>query len=170
MIAFKGKKFSVKVEKVKLPGGSTILFQSVTKQPGTAVIPLLGRDTIVMNLQYRPAVKKWIYELPGGKIEKGETPRANALKELQEELGLKAERIRLVARLHPAPYLTNDVQHLFLAQGLKQTKRRLEKGEIIKIRRVRIAQALRMCERGEITDATTIVGVYWLHRHLKVKG
>lgn len=162
MIAFKGKKFLVNVEKVKLPSGESIRFETVMKQAGTVVIPLVDKTTILMNLQYRVPVKTWIYEFPGGKIEKNETARQNALKELEEELGYKAGKMKFIAKIHPAPYITNDVQHIFLATDLRKTKRSLEKGEIIKMKRIKIKNAMKMLKAGKITDAATIIALLML--------
>lgn len=158
-IVFKHKKFSVQTEDVILPDGHKINFASVIKQDGTAIIALLDKDTILLNRQYRVPVKKWIYELPGGKIEKGETPRGNAVKELEEETGYLAKNIKLVAKIHPAPYICNDFQYLFLCTDLIKTRQQLEKGEVIKLKKVKIEDALKMVQKGKIVDAVTMLAI-----------
>lgn len=159
MKVFQNRKFYIKVEKVKAPGGGKIEFASLIKQPGTDVIPLLGKDTILLNYQYRPAIGKWIYQLPGGKIEKGETPAQNAMKELEEELGYKAGKMKLVAKVHTAPHITNDLQYIFLATNLRKTRPHLERGEMIRCRRMKIRDAIKMVQSGKITDSATMIGL-----------
>lgn len=162
MIAFHNKRFSLKVEKIKLPDGGSFNFASIAKRPGTNLIPLLNRDTILMIRQYRPAIKKWIYQLSGGEVEKGETPLQNAFKEIEEELGYKASKMKLIAKFYSAPHISNDFQYVFLATGLKKTKPHLEKGELIKLYPVKIKDAIKMIHDGKITDSISIAGLMML--------
>jgi ADP-ribose pyrophosphatase len=152
------------VEKIKLPDGETLDFASVVKRPGTNLIPLLNKDTILMIRQYRPAIKKWIYQLSGGKVEKGETPLQNAFKEIEEELGYKASKMKLIAKFYSAPHISNDFQYVFLATGLRKTKRHLEKGELIRLYPVKIKDAIKMIRNGKIIDATTIAALMMLEK------
>ncbi len=153
---------------MKLPDGETIKFASLVKKPGTNIVALLDKHTILLDRQYRPAIKKWIYELPGGKIEKGETPAHNAFRELEEETGYKASKMELLLKLYNAPHVSNDFQYIFLATGLKKTKQHLERGEIIKLCRIKIRDLDKMIEKGRITDAATIVGLMLFLKRARV--
>jgi ADP-ribose pyrophosphatase len=166
MIAYRAKNFQIKVKKVRLPDGGSMDFASLIQQPGTNIIPLIDKDTILLNYQYRPAVKKWLYQLAGGIIEKDETPLQNAHKELEEELGYKATKMKLMAKFYTAPHVSNEFQYVFIATGLKKTKAHLEKGEMIKPRRVKIRDAIRMVHGGKITDSSTIIGLLLLKDYL----
>lgn len=161
-IAFKNKKFSVQVEKITLPNKERIEFATVIKQQGTIVIPFLDKNTIILNRQYRPAVKKWIYEFPGGKIEEGETSRQNAIKELEEETGYKAKKMRFLCKIYTAPYISNDLQYIYKAYDLQKKEQKLEKGEVISVRKVKLKDALKMIQEGEIDDAGTMIGLLML--------
>ena len=164
MIVFQNKKFKIKIEKIRLPNGEIIDFASLVKRAGTNIIPFIDKDTILMNYQYRPAIKKWIYQLAGGKVEKSETPIQNAFKELEEELGYKAGKMRLIGKVYSAPHISNDFQYIFIATELKKVKRHLEKGELIKLRRLRIKDALKMVYNGKITDSITIAALMMLKK------
>jgi ADP-ribose pyrophosphatase len=166
MIAFRNKKFYIKVEDVKLPSGKTIRFANLIKQPGTNIIPLLDNDTVLLALQYRTAIKKWIYQLAGGRIEGRETPLQNARKELEEELGYRAGKMKLIAKVYTAPHISNDYQYIFIATDLRRTRQHLEQGEWIKIRRIKIKDAIRMVQTGRITDSTTVAGLLMLEKLL----
>jgi ADP-ribose pyrophosphatase len=162
MIVFKNGKLVLEVKDVRLPNGETINFARITRRPGTNIIPFIDKDTILMNYQYRPAVKKWIYQLPGGTVEKGETPLENAFKELEEELGYRASKMEIVGGVYTAPHITDDFQYILVAKGLKKTRRHLEKGELIKMRRIKIKDAIKMAYKGKILDATTVIGLLML--------
>jgi ADP-ribose pyrophosphatase len=162
MIVFKNKKFYLENKKIKLPNGEIVEFASLVKQPGTNIIPLIDKDTILMIKQYRPAIKKWIYQLAGGKVEKEETPLQNAFKEIEEELGYKADKMKVIAKFYTAPHISNDFQYLFLATKLKKTKSNLEKGEIIKPKRIKIKDTIKMIHDGKIIDSITIASLLML--------
>ncbi|MDE1833293.1 MAG: NUDIX hydrolase [Candidatus Micrarchaeota archaeon] len=167
MIAFKSKKFRVKVERVRLPDGDSVDFAMVERRPGTSIIPFIDSDTILLAYQYRPAVGRWILNLAGGTVEESETPMQNAVKELEEELGYRARRMRLVAKLYPAPYMCNQTEYIFVATGLVKAKRHLERGEQIRTRRIRVRDAIRMARTGRISDAITAAALMMLEHGLK---
>ncbi|MDE1811037.1 MAG: NUDIX hydrolase [Candidatus Micrarchaeota archaeon] len=167
MIAFKSKKFKVQVEKVKLPNGDLVDFASIMRRPGTSIIPFIDKDTILVAYQYRPAVERWILNLAGGTVEESETPLQNAVKELEEELGYRAKKMKLVAKLYPAPYMCNEAEYIFVATGLTKTKRHLEKGEQIRTRKIKVKDAVRMARTGKISDAITAAALMMIGHGLK---
>lgn len=167
MIAFKNKKFMVKTERVRMPNGDRVEFATIVRRPGTSIIPFIDKDTILIANQYRPAVKKWILNLAGGTVEKSETPMQNAVKELEEELGYRAQKMRLVGKLHPAPYMSNATEYIFIATGLTKTKRHLERGEQIRTRKIKLKEAIRMARTGRISDAITAAALMMLDSRLK---
>ena len=162
MIAFRNKKFSLRVEKWRLPDGSTAEFASLVKRPGTNIIPFINADTILLIKQYRRPIRKWIYQLSGGKIEKGETPLQNAFKEIEEELGYKASKMKLIGKFYSAPHISNDFQYVFVATGLKKTKQRLERGELIKVYPVKLKDAIKMVRSGKVIDSVTAASLLLL--------
>ncbi len=155
VVNFRCRKFYIETKKVKLPNGDVQTFSTLVKRPGTNIIPLLDDGTMLLAFQYRPAAKKWVYQLAGGKVELGETPKQNAFKELEEELGYKAGEMKLVGKLYSAPHISNDLQYIFVAKKLKKTKRHLEKGENIKTKRLKVKTAIDMARKGKIEDAVT---------------
>ena len=159
MIVFQNRKFRIKAERIKLPNGETIDFASLIKRPGTNIIPFIDKETILMNYQYRPAIRRWIYQLAGGKVEESETPLQNARKELEEELGYRAGRMKLIGKFYSAPHISNDLQYVFVATSLKKVKKHLEKGELIRLRRIKMSDAVEMACNGKIIDAITIAGL-----------
>lgn len=167
-IDFRCRKFYIETKRVKLPNGDVQEFSTLVKRPGANIIPLLGDGTLLLALQYRPAVKKWVYQLAGGRVERGETPRQNAFKELEEELGYRAKEMRLIGKMYSAPHISNDLQYIFVAKGLKKTKKHLEKGEDIKTKRLKISTAIKMAREGKIEDAVTVAALLMLNHRANV--
>ena len=162
MYVFKGRKFSVRVEDVRLPNGKVLATEAAIKRPGANVIPFVDKDTILLTYQYKPVVKKWLLQLAGGKLEEGETPLENAHKKLEEELGYTASSMRLIAKFYTAPHISNDFQYIFVAMKLKKSRKALEEHEVIKTRRVKLSKAISMVRLGKITDATTMAALLML--------
>lgn len=162
MINFRCKKFYIETRKIKLPNGQVHEFSILFKRPGTNIIPLLPDGMVLLISQYRPAVKKWIYQLPGGKIEKNETPRENAVKELEEEIGYRAREMKLVGKLYSAPHISNDLQYIFVAKDLKKTERHLEEGELIRTKRIKLKKAIQMAREGKLKDSVTAAALLML--------
>ncbi len=165
-----GRRIMKKV-KVRMPDGRVVLFNKVIQLmgAGTNIIPFVDKDTILIAKEFRPAVNKWIYNLAGGTIGRGETPLQNAAHELEEELGYRAKTIKVIGRVYTAPFMTDDVQYFLVATGLKKTKMALEKDEFIKVKRLKFSKAIEMVYSGEINDTTTVAGLLLLWSKMSKK-
>ena len=86
---------------VKLPNGRTMKI-SYINHPGAVIIaPFISKDKIVFMRQFRPALKKYIYELPAGTLDPNESLATCAKRELIEETGLRAKKISKVGQIYP---------------------------------------------------------------------
>src|SRR2546427_8881495 len=100
------------------------------------VIPVLGRDKLVMIWNYRYAIQGWELELPAGHIENGESPEACARRELEEETGFSAGSWKRLGWVHPSPGLSSQRAHVHLARNLiagSLTREPYEGGMAVKI-------------------------------------
>ena len=92
-----------------------------------------------------------------------------ANRELQEELGWRAERIELLAELHPFKYLDSR-QLLFLAQGLVPSRRQGDERHPVRAQHVPLDRWPELCTRGELQDALAIAALGLVERHLAASG
>src|SRR2546428_2813451 len=83
------------------------------------VVPVLGRDKLVMIWNYRHAIQGWELELPAGHIENGESPEACARRELEEETGYSASSWKRLGWFHPSPGISSQRAYAYLARRLK---------------------------------------------------
>lgn len=133
------------------------MFREVVEHPGAvAILPLLERDKILLLKQYRPAIGKWIYEIPAGTLEKGEDYLECARRELEEETGYKARRMEKLFEMYLAPGYSTEKLHSFLASDLEPSSPHRDLGEEIKVVKVPFEKALKMIESNRIEDAKTI--------------
>ena len=93
---YKGKIIDLELSEVRLPNGRTARREAV-RHPGGAAVLLVKDGMVLMERQYRFPYGKVIWEIPAGKLNSGEDPCSAALRELEEETGLVAEKCLYVA-------------------------------------------------------------------------
>ncbi len=126
-----------------------------------SILAFLDSNHILLERQYRAPIDKYLYEIPAGHVDKGESPLNAAKRELKEETGYSAASTVKVVKFYPSPGLMNELQHLYIARKLKKGKTALEKNEEISVESMSIHQALRMVRSGKITDAKTIISLLY---------
>ena len=85
------------------------------------VVPVTAEGNVVLIRQYRHGVQEVTLEIPGGMIDRGESPEAAAIRELREETGYVAERLQPLGRVLPNPAIQNNWCYLFAAHGCRDT-------------------------------------------------
>ncbi len=156
-----------KVERIKVPlrngKGKKDAF-IVDKPSEVGIIPLLGDNIIVMERQHRPAVGKTLYEIPLGHIEPGERPRAAALRELEEETGFKAGKLKYIGVFYTSPGFLTSRSYLYVATGLKKGMTNLDEDEILEVKRMKLGDLERMVKSNRIQCAKTALALlYYLN-------
>ncbi|HZY46526.1 MAG TPA: NUDIX hydrolase, partial [Candidatus Bathyarchaeia archaeon] len=120
------------------------------------VIPVLGRDRLVMVWNYRHAIQGWELELPAGHIENGENPRACAERELEEETGYSAGSWKRLGWFYPSPGISSQRALVFLARNLKDGSLHREPYEVgMEVKTLKLPDAYRRLWRGEIVHSPT---------------
>ena len=134
--------------------------REIVVHKGSAVIvPLFDDGTIAFVRQYRYAAEKFLLEVPAGTLNKDEDPQLGAIRELEEEIGVRAARVEKLAEFYVSPGFLTEKMFLYLATDLTETKQALEVDEILSIERYSIADALQLLQNGEIEDAKTIIAI-----------
>jgi ADP-ribose diphosphatase len=156
---YEGRIVTLYEREVRLPNGHTARLEIVHHPGAAAVVPLHEDGTVTMVHQYRHAAGGWLYEVPAGLLEAGESPEDCAARELAEETGLAAASLTPLITYRTTPGFSDEVIHLFLASGLTQGESDLGDDEVLEVVRVPLGQALDQIGRGEITDGKTIIGL-----------
>lgn len=158
-IIHKGRILNLRRAVVALPGGGETTLE-LMDHPGASAIVAVEDDEVVLIRQYRHAAEGYLWEVPAGTLEPGESPDACARRELVEEAGVSAERFEHLGFIYTAPGFVNERIHIYLAEGLTPTDTNRDADEVItEVKRVPLPEAVRMIERGEIVDAKTTVGL-----------
>jgi ADP-ribose pyrophosphatase len=157
---YRGRIVHLTVEDVTLPNGHTTPLE-IVRHPGAAAVAALdeqGRVTLLR--QYRHAAGGYLWEVPAGKLDPGESPAACAARELEEEAGLAATRLEELGSIVTCPGFCDEVIHLFLATGLSRVPTRLGADEVIdSVTTIPLREALAMIRDGTIHDAKTIAAL-----------
>jgi 8-oxo-dGTP pyrophosphatase MutT (NUDIX family) len=101
------------------PSGSERDFVVMEAPNWVNVVPITSDGQVVLVRQFRHGIRRTSLEVPGGMIDPGETPEQAGLRELREETGYVAERIRLLGRVAPNPAIQDNWCYFFLAEGCR---------------------------------------------------
>ena len=155
---FDGRVFKVTVDTVS--EGDLTYQREVVHHPGSAVIvPVHDDGTVVLVRQYRHPAVRYLLEVPAGTLGDGERPEAGAARELEEELGLIAERWEKLSEFFVSPGFLEEKMWVYLATELIQGRPQPDEDEVLDVVRLPIGDALEMITSGEIQDAKTIIGL-----------
>lgn len=169
-IVFQGELLEMHRDEVLLPNGEVGIREWINHPGAVCCIPILPDGNLALIKQYRYAVKKEMIELPAGKLDKNEIPEECALRELEEEIGYKANKLTLLTNIHPAIGFANENMWLYLAENLVKTELNLDSDEFLELIPTKLENALEMIWNGKITDVKTIIGLLWAQRILDTKG
>ena len=168
--AYQGDLLNLQKDSVELSNGE-ISTREWIKHPGAACcIPILPNSEIGLIKQFRYAIGKEMIELPAGKIDKNEKPIECARRELEEEIGYKAQKFTFLTEIHPAIGFCNENISIYLAEKMIKTKTQLDPDEIVQLIPATLKNAIEMIECGLITDAKTIIGLLWYEKYLLKKN
>lgn len=162
---YSGRIISVDLDSVRFPDGSIGKLEMIRHPGASAVVPLLGDleddPEVLLIRQYRYAAESYLYEVPAGRLDPGESPEACAHRELREETGYSASRVEKLFTMYTTPGFTDEKIHLFLATGLTPGETAREADEFMELVPTKLSEALAMIERGEIQDAKTALALLY---------
>jgi len=159
---YEGRVFNIIVDDVEYPSGNVSVREVAEHGGGAVVLACFPDGGIILINQHRYPLDKFIWELPAGKLDRGEQPLECAKRELEEETGYRAGRWKLLTPIYTTPGFCSEILHIFMASDLTPAPggRRLEEGEeTMTMKILPLFEAVRMIEQGEIMDSKTICGI-----------
>lgn len=160
--------FAVRDDLIKLPSGQEAGYIVVINPDSVLVVPHFQNGDTVLVRQWRHAWEASSWEVPAGTLSPGEEPKDGARRELEEETGLRAEKLTSLGTSHGAAILTGSA-HLYLAEGLTQVEQNLEPYEQdMEVRRLPLIDAFEAGLAGEIAHSGSITALARAARALKL--
>lgn len=161
---YRGRLLHVQEDDVRLPDGKPARREYIV-HPGAAVmLAMPDAHSVLMERQYRYAVRSHVYELPAGKIDPGEDPLDTAKRELEEETGYRAREWRHLLTTYPVVGYSNERIELYLARDLEHVGHALDEGEFLEVFTMPLDEALDWVRSGRIVEAKTIIGLLLAER------
>ncbi len=155
---YNGKILSVRKDEILLPDGSPAIREMIEHSGGSAIY--CEKDgKILLVKQFRYPYNTELYEIPAGKLNDGETPEQTAIRELEEEGGIKAKKVEKLFDIYPTPAYTNEIIRIYKATEFVETKICLDQDEFLSSEWIDKWQVKKMIEDGLIKDGKTIVAV-----------
>ncbi|MEZ5291834.1 MAG: NUDIX hydrolase [Vicinamibacterales bacterium] len=160
---YRGRIFSLTVDRVTLPSGHTSAME-IVRHPGSVVLlPMPAPDQLILIRQYRYALDRVIWELAAGSLGHGENPRDGARRECEEEIGLVPGTLDLVGELYPTPGYCDEWMRFFRCTDLEppapDSSVHQDEDEVIEPVTLRVEEVRRMIRAGEIIDMKTVAGL-----------
>jgi ADP-ribose pyrophosphatase len=164
---YTGKVINLDRDSVQFPNGSTGQLEMVRHPGASAVVPFLddprGPDPrINLIRQFRHAADTFIWEIPAGRLDPGETPATCAQRELEEEIGMTADVLARLTTIYTTPGFTNEKIHLFMATELKKGTHKREADEFMEVHTRRWSEVMDMIRTGQIVDGKTLVAILFV--------
>ncbi len=150
---YDGPVFGLRRDEVIEPSGVRTTREVITHPGSVVVLPVLPDRRILLIQQYRHAAKQYLWELVAGRMDPGETPKVAAARELIEETGYRAERLRIFLDVFPTPGFLEERMFILLAEGLTAgdyNRKQLEE----------------MIRGGKLRDAKSVAGILYYFRFL----
>lgn len=162
-----GRVVTLNVDQVRFPDGRVGEQEIIRHTGASVVVPFLsdphgGDPQILLVRQYRYAANGYLYELPAGRPNPGETPAECAARELREETGCVAEHLEPLVSGYTTPGFTDEKLHLFVAYGITRHETAFDVDEFVEPFPVTMSKALEMVRLGEIEDLKTSMGVLFV--------
>ena len=154
-IIYKGRILSLNCDDVLSSNGVKTKREVVHHNGGVCILAFKD-DKVVLIKQFRYSYKQEMFELPAGKLEKGEDAYKAGIRELEEEAGLRAESLTSLGYMYPSCGYTNEIIYLYKANNVTPVERHLDEDEDIDVFYYPLEEVVDMINRNEINDAKTI--------------
>jgi len=158
---YEGPIFKLRQDTITLPNGKEAVRDIIEHNGATAIIAVADDGRLVLVRQFRYGAGCDMLEIPAGKLDPGEDPEECALRELAEETGYRAARIRKVMDLCMIPAWSTERVGLYLAEGLVKGETQLDDEEFVEVELYSVKELLGMIDSGEISDSKTVLAVFY---------
>ena len=156
---YEGSILNLRKDKVTVKDGRTSYREIIEHDGGVIILGLTPEGKIPMIRQYRKAAEQIMFELPAGKLEKGEDAAEAALREFKEETGYSAKRIKRIADFYPTVGYSEEILYIFFAENLVAGDTDFDDNESIDIEEYSPEVLFEMIDDGKINDGKTLIAL-----------
>lgn len=139
--------------------GKDIKRELVEVGGAVGIVAITDDNKVVLVKQFRKPIEKPIFEIPAGKLEKNESPKECAERELKEETGYSAKNIKLIHKFFTSAGFSNEIMFVYLATGLTPGENNLDADEFLDVYEIELEEAYNMVLKNDVEDAKTSIGL-----------
>lgn len=165
-VIFQTKLFTLKDIDIKFDH-KTVTYQILEKSDTSLIVTINKKGELILVKEYFYAIDEYQLGLPKGAIDKGHDDLTTANKELQEEIGFKAEKLDKLGTLTMSPGYLTQKTHIFLARELIESKLDGDEEEALEVIYYPFDKFEEMIEQGKLTEARMIAALYLAKRFLE---
>jgi ADP-ribose pyrophosphatase len=158
-IIYRGLKIDLELRRVPLRDGTTAEREVVLHRGAVALVPMVDPDHVCLVRNHRYAVDRTLLEVPAGTIDPGEDPDQTAGRELLEETGYQAGRLRRIREWYVSPGVMNERMYLYLCEDLRPGPTEHQLDEQLQVVVLPWEEAVALAEDGQIEDAKTLLAL-----------
>ncbi len=151
ILKYKGRIFSIFEREMTFPDGSVKQYEYCERPNSVSVLAFDARGRLILIREWRAGYKQPAWFLPGGRVDTGDTPRTAAIRELQEEAGLKPKTIKLLYKKSPSNTLLWDI-FVFAAKDVQVAPRVGDEEFPIEVVPTSLSHAVAMAKDGTIEN------------------
>jgi ADP-ribose pyrophosphatase len=164
---FSGRLLNVFNDSIELPDGNVANREYIKHVGAVCVVALTDDNKVIVERQYRYPMHEVTLEIPAGKLDsKNEDPLEAAKRELREETGATADKMTYLGKYYPTPAYSDEVIHMYLAEGLKFGEQSLDDDEFLSTELVSISELADRIVSGEVPDGKTQAAILAVCRKL----
>jgi len=159
-VAYENPWIKISHEEVITPKGTNGIYGLVHfKNTAIGIVPIEDQGNNWLVKQSRYTLNQYTWEIPEGGCPHGEEPLNAAKRELEEEVGLRANDWQQLMTMHLSNSVTDEFCVVFVARGLFAGKQDLESTEDIEYKKLPLTDAIEMVKHGEITDGISVAAL-----------
>jgi 8-oxo-dGTP pyrophosphatase MutT (NUDIX family) len=159
-VLLQGRTFKVRRDTLKTPDGRETKLEIIEHGGSVVLVPVDQEGNVLFVRQYRHATGREILELPAGTREEEEPYEDCAAREIREETGMEAGRLKKVGAFYLAPGYSSEFMAVFLATDLKDNPLQADDDEFLQVEKVPVPEVTAMFNRGDIPDSKSLAA--WL--------
>ena len=162
-----GRAFKIRRDHLKTPDGHDTKFEIIEHGGSVILIPVDSDGNLLFVRQYRHAAGADLLELPAGTRDGDEPYEDCAAREIREETGMEAGKLKKVGEFYLAPGYSTEFMVVYLATELKHNPLEADYDEFLTLEKIPIAEAIQRAERGDIPDAKSLAALLLAAPYLK---
>lgn len=148
---WRGEIFEIQQARAVFPSGKTKMFERAVKRGSVIVLAIDKQKRLLLTREYRLKQRKYTWRVPAGRMDKSEKPVAAAQRELREEGGVRAGKLRLFRVSDPVQTLRWK-RYTFVATSLTPAKLMGDEDEDIRVVPTPLPKVFKMVLAGKIEN------------------